>query len=98
MAENLIKTEFSNSCPGTNNSKKGKIDYYSFEKNNKDIKNLFDYIMIYFNGDESDATLDFFIEENNEVLLFIITHEEVVELNEKIYNKLNNSQFYKVSL
>lgn len=90
MAENLIKTEYSNNWPGTTTSRKGRIDYYSLAKNNKDIKNLLDYIMSYFNSDESDATLDFFIEDRNEIILFMIAHEEVIELNEKVYRSIKH--------
>lgn len=83
MAGNLLKTNFSKKWPGTRNSKKGRIDYYSLKLSNKGIKKLYTLILSYFNSSESDATLDFFIEDYEEVVLFIVTHENMIELNKK---------------
>lgn len=86
MAENLLKTDFSKKWPGTRNSKKGRIDYYSLKLSNKGIKKLYTLILSYFNHSVSDATLDFFVEDEEEVILFIVTHENMIELNKKILN------------
>lgn len=88
MAENLEKTSFSKYWPGTRSTKSGKIDYYSLKLSDKGIKQLYTLILSYFNHSESDATLDFFIEDDEEVILFIVAHEDMIELSKKF---LNNS-------
>ena len=88
MTKHLLKTDFSKKWPRTRNSRKGRIDYYSLKLSNKGIKKLYSLIVSYFNLSESDATLDFFVEDYEEVILFIVAHENMIELNKKF---LNNS-------
>lgn len=66
----------------------GIVEYYPEEGFVPEIKKLYTLILSYFNPSESDATLDFFVEDYEEVILFIVAHENRIELNKKF---LNNS-------
>lgn len=85
MAGKLVKTEYNKKWPGTVNSKKGKIDYYWLPKDKKDIIKLLDDILNYYGENDGDATVDFFIEEDDEIILFITSHEEVIQVHKKFY-------------
>lgn len=85
MAGNLVKTEYNKKWPGTVSSKKAKIDYYWIPKDKKDIIKLLDDILNYYGENDADATIDFFIEEDNEIILFITAHEEIIQVHKKFY-------------
>lgn len=85
MAEKLVKTEYNKKWPGTVSSKKAKIDYYCLPKDKKDIIKLLDDILNYYGENDADATVDFFIEENDGIILFITAHEEVIQVHKKFY-------------
>lgn len=91
MAGNLVKTEYNKKWPGTISSQKAKIDYYWLPKDKKDIIKLLDDILDYYGENDSDATLDFFIEENDAIILFVTAHEDMIQLHKKYYNTLGNS-------